>query len=462
MTHRFTRATCVTRGFTLIELLVVIAIIAILAAILFPVFAKAREKARQTSCLSNQKQIATAIITFTQDNNEIMPVKTTVWSSIGLSGKVLTCPDAPQIGQGYDFISAMSGATLSSILDATAAAVSADGVVDSTTGLYAAENQNDLAMRHLGKIIASFADGHVALTAQSTASLWAPTPGFTGNLYIYDASALNTSTHAFEPLFVTSGAPTFNFTFTDSNGGASGTLLSQIQASGVGDLFIPADSSYISTAISEGLVSVAVPVAYQHPVIIINKTSQSSLNITSWADLASRAPGSLTLAICSTSASISSFVQSNAPAPIWPGLQALAASSGVDGSIDTVTNVAKAVAHTGTPTWPNADVGIVWDTTATDPTGTPLGSTNFVVIDGAPMQSALANVTIGVLACSQHQYEALDFAHFIAANNNGYLPGIPYLAGGGVNPAQPSILAQHSFLPMTNQLPWSNTTLFHP
>ncbi|MHB9022949.1 MAG: prepilin-type N-terminal cleavage/methylation domain-containing protein, partial [Armatimonadota bacterium] len=49
------------RGFTLIELLVVIAIIAILAAILFPVFAKAREKARQTTCLNNQKQIATAI-----------------------------------------------------------------------------------------------------------------------------------------------------------------------------------------------------------------------------------------------------------------------------------------------------------------------------------------------------------------------------------------------------------------
>ena len=65
-----------TRGFTLIELLVVIAIIAILAAILFPVFAKAREKARSISCLSNEKQIALGMLMYTQDYDEYFPAST--------------------------------------------------------------------------------------------------------------------------------------------------------------------------------------------------------------------------------------------------------------------------------------------------------------------------------------------------------------------------------------------------
>src|ERR1041385_4762121 len=67
------------RGFTLIELLVVIAIIAILAAILFPVFAQAREKARQASCLSNTKQLGLAYIQYVQDYDGNLPPAFSGW-----------------------------------------------------------------------------------------------------------------------------------------------------------------------------------------------------------------------------------------------------------------------------------------------------------------------------------------------------------------------------------------------
>jgi prepilin-type N-terminal cleavage/methylation domain-containing protein/prepilin-type processing-associated H-X9-DG protein len=70
------------RGFTLIELLVVIAIIAILAAILFPVFAKAREKARQTSCLSNIRQITVGVMSYTQDWDENLPQTGRWWDQL--------------------------------------------------------------------------------------------------------------------------------------------------------------------------------------------------------------------------------------------------------------------------------------------------------------------------------------------------------------------------------------------
>ena len=69
------------KGFTLIELLVVIAIIAILAAILFPVFAQAREKARAASCLSNTKQFGTALQLYMDDYDETYPPKTSLDSA---------------------------------------------------------------------------------------------------------------------------------------------------------------------------------------------------------------------------------------------------------------------------------------------------------------------------------------------------------------------------------------------
>jgi prepilin-type N-terminal cleavage/methylation domain-containing protein/prepilin-type processing-associated H-X9-DG protein len=99
-------------GFTLIELLVVIAIIAILAAILFPVFAQARDKARQTMCLSNMRQISTGMTLYVQDYDDTFPSQPAsdvcwiFWIESYISkpknftearGNVYSCPSNPHV-----------------------------------------------------------------------------------------------------------------------------------------------------------------------------------------------------------------------------------------------------------------------------------------------------------------------------------------------------------------------------
>jgi prepilin-type N-terminal cleavage/methylation domain-containing protein len=88
-----------TAGFTLIELLTVIAIVGILAALLFPVFASVRGKARQTVCASNMRQIGTAIIMYAQDYDDQFPwgddpsdAHTSIWSSTSFAAIVPTMP----------------------------------------------------------------------------------------------------------------------------------------------------------------------------------------------------------------------------------------------------------------------------------------------------------------------------------------------------------------------------------
>jgi prepilin-type N-terminal cleavage/methylation domain-containing protein/prepilin-type processing-associated H-X9-DG protein len=73
-------------GFTLIELLIVIAIIAILASILFPVFGRARENARRSSCQSNMKQIGLAFVQYTQDYDELLPLTSDGETALGVEG----------------------------------------------------------------------------------------------------------------------------------------------------------------------------------------------------------------------------------------------------------------------------------------------------------------------------------------------------------------------------------------
>ncbi|HEX2950098.1 MAG TPA: prepilin-type N-terminal cleavage/methylation domain-containing protein, partial [Armatimonadota bacterium] len=153
------------KGFTLIELLVVIAIIAILAAILFPVFAKAREKARQTQCVNNQKQIATNLILFAQEHDEKFPLKETIWQDIDLPAKVFKCPTAGKnVANAYGYHAWMSNRALGEIPNPVTKFLTTDCATSAATANIITTIK-DGDFRHTGKTIASFADGHAEMVS---------------------------------------------------------------------------------------------------------------------------------------------------------------------------------------------------------------------------------------------------------------------------------------------------------
>jgi prepilin-type N-terminal cleavage/methylation domain-containing protein/prepilin-type processing-associated H-X9-DG protein len=157
------RHTNARMGFTLIELLVVIAIIAVLAAILFPVFAKAREKARQTACMNNVRQIALSINIYAQDNDEILPASDTVWGGIKVDKGVLQCPTAgTKIANAYGFNDTVSDKAIGAYDDPTSVPLVAD-CGNTTTNLL--KSGADVAKRHTNnQAIAAYLDGHAAIT----------------------------------------------------------------------------------------------------------------------------------------------------------------------------------------------------------------------------------------------------------------------------------------------------------
>jgi prepilin-type N-terminal cleavage/methylation domain-containing protein len=171
------------RGFTLIELLVVIAIIAILAAILFPVFARAREKARQTTCTSNQRQIAATITMYSQDhNNALLPNNNAPWpTSITIDNGVLDCGSysskasggAPDYGYNVSLFDAALG-MITSPSDTLLTADFKNGINNTTFGISADTMDTTLDPRHSRSIVCSKVDGSVkavAVTASDTPSL---------------------------------------------------------------------------------------------------------------------------------------------------------------------------------------------------------------------------------------------------------------------------------------------------
>jgi len=159
-----------SHGFTLIELLVVVAIIAILAAILFPVFATAREKARQAKCTSNQRQIAAAILMYVQDHEELFmtDLESQSWSSsLGSynDGHIYDCPSTATVGSAgkpeYGFNFFLLGGPLGDIEHPASMLMTADRLPGQ--GDYAfVDLDEELDPRHNTGLILSCVDGHVA------------------------------------------------------------------------------------------------------------------------------------------------------------------------------------------------------------------------------------------------------------------------------------------------------------
>jgi len=166
----------VRKGFTLVEILVVIAIIAVLASILLPVFSKAREKARQTQCSNNQRQLALAIMFYAQEHEERLPWAATFWQDIRITsalssdkvaqmqGKsdVKKCPDYSR-ANGYGYNNMLSGRALGSgdIVDVTAVLATSD--CTAKQNIIFVTGDIDFS-RHNGCAISSYLDGHASIT----------------------------------------------------------------------------------------------------------------------------------------------------------------------------------------------------------------------------------------------------------------------------------------------------------
>jgi prepilin-type N-terminal cleavage/methylation domain-containing protein len=196
----------ILKGFTLIELLVVIAIIAILAAILFPVFARARENARRSSCQSNLKQIGLGFMQYSQDYDGSIPgsvVNNISWSTLMdpyiKSAQIFVCPSASETATSQPYLAATTG-----YYGVSATPVSTPGIARNSygrnnilnrsnpganpafTGWAQAGWGNGFSGDPAGNLYKS---GYVAPTAQSNALNEAAVEDPAGSIHIFDNMA---------------------------------------------------------------------------------------------------------------------------------------------------------------------------------------------------------------------------------------------------------------------------------
>jgi len=203
------------KAFTLIELLVVIAIIAILAAILFPVFARARENARRSSCQSNEKQIALGFKQYIQDNNERYPASGG-WNTAILdytkSEAILKCPSAAGAGTyDYSYNSLMSGNNENKVNNTASTILVAEAT---RSGGATAASSASASSRHFDGSNYAFVDGHVKWIkgVVSAAAVTGDTPTFFVPLSAADSSNL---TQAAEEAPLNSKVATFSWFTTN-------------------------------------------------------------------------------------------------------------------------------------------------------------------------------------------------------------------------------------------------------
>ncbi len=158
-----------TRAFTLVELLVVVAIIAVLAALLLPVFAKGRAKAAETTCISNLRQLVQAAIIFSHDHTGALP-GTDAWAQLQIDAKIFRCP-AADAANGYLYNARAAGKGLDGCYLPTETLLFADGGAGDNLG----REPGDFDYRHLNHgLIAAYADGHTVRVAQGYAALFYP------------------------------------------------------------------------------------------------------------------------------------------------------------------------------------------------------------------------------------------------------------------------------------------------